>query len=239
MVILPLGGNMQHNQPAENENIFSDERVLLRPMDYGQSLVCRKPTDLAKVIGWFIVCFAAYAILISLVSLATGIPLSKVAGPGRSGTEPSAGSQSPRIVLGREPSAGSDSPRIVLELPENATGLVVGFPLLIFGVLILGSVDELKIDLKQRTYRRRRGFLRWTKSSEGTFADFAGLRLHKSAWYLKRYWRVSLVWNDIQTPQYLVASWVTWGAGARAPIRAIAWMDELRDRLGTVSVDTT
>ena len=101
---------MQHNQPAENENIFSDERVLLRPMDYGQSLVCRKPTDLAKVIGWFIVCFAAYAILISLVSLATGIPPSKVAGLGRSGTEPSTGSQSPRIVLGREPSAGSDSP---------------------------------------------------------------------------------------------------------------------------------
>ena len=64
---------MQHNPPAENENIFSDERVLLRPMDYGQFLVCRKPTDPAKVIGWFIACLAACAILISLVSLATGI----------------------------------------------------------------------------------------------------------------------------------------------------------------------
>jgi hypothetical protein len=184
---------MQHNQPAQSENIFSNEYVRLRPMDNGQSLACRKPDDRIKIVGSLAVGAAAGLILISLGSLATGIPPDFLARQGaggqgprprsvehatkeewgqRSGTEPSAGSHGLRIVLrevlGREP--------IVLELPESAAVLVVGLPVLIFGVLILGSVDDLTIDLKQRTYRRRRGFLRWTKSAEGTLADFAGLR---------------------------------------------------------------
>ena len=214
-------------------------------------MVCRKPTDRAKVAGWLLVGLAAFFILMSLLSLATGIRPIFVAeqGAGRQSLRPrsveNAAQEAGSRRSGTKPGAGSQGPRIVVKVGDQAGGLVVGVFVLILGVLFLGYVDELTIDLKQRTYRRKRGLFTWAKSSAGTWGDFAGLRLDSERGYVytRNRWKVSLVWNDHGTPKCLLALWY-WRAfvgnseeGAHA--RAKAWMEELRDRLGTVSVDTT